>query len=265
MFETLLDDIAQESAFRQIHPGTKLILGLGSLLICLFSPSPAVPLLSGIILSLVLIMPGRVSPAIYGELLLGPAIFTLSSIIVLLLLLGGGAVVWQFSPVAGITLTVTEGAIREGTLVLCRVFGCSVSLFFIVLTTPMTDLFNLMKRARLPAELIDLMMIMYRYIFIFYVHAKEIYRAQKMRLGYGKHPGEAVRTLSMLCGMLFITSWNAGEDLVRAMDCRCYNGVFPSLEQAEPVRLRSLIPVMVYLSFLIGILFITLAGAVRLV
>ena len=263
MFETLLDDIAQESAYRQIHPGTKLTLGLGSLILCLVSPSPVVPLMSGIFLSLVLIIPARVSPVIYGELLLGPAIFTLFSIVVLLVLIGGGAVVWQFNPVPGITLTVTEGAIRESTLVLCRVFGCSVSLFFIVLTTPMTDLFNIMKRSRIPAEMIDLMMIMYRFIFIFYAQAKEIYRTQRMRLGYSR-PAEAIRSFSTLCGMLFITSWNAGEDLVRAMDCRCYDGVFPSLDQTEPLRVRSLVPVVLYLAFLGGLVFATSAGVLRL-
>jgi len=263
MLEDLLDSVAQQSAFRHIHPGTKLVLCLGSLVICLLSPSPVVPLVSGIVLSVVLIVPARISPLLYGELLLGPAVFTVTSVMILLFLVGGGAVVWQFSPAPWLVLTVTEGAIRESTLVLCRVFGCSVALFFIVLTTPMTDLFNSMKRAGIPIELIDLMMIVYRYIFIVYDQAVEIWRAQVMRLGYGR-PAEAIRSFSTLCGMLFITSWNAGEDLVRAMDCRCYNGVFPSLEQTEPVRMRSLVPVLAYLVFLGGVLFMASAGAVRL-
>ena len=263
MFEDLLDNVAQQSTYRYIHPGTKLILCLGSLIICLLSPSPVVPLISGIVLSMVLIGPARISPVLFGELLLGPAVFTGISVIILLFLIGGGAVVWQFTPLPSITLAITDGGIREGTLVLCRVFGCSVSLFFIVLTTPMTDLFNGMKRARIPIELIDLMMIIYRYIFIMYDQGVEIWQSQVMRLGYSR-PAEAIRSFSTLCGMLFITSWNAGEDLVRSMDCRCYNGVFPSLEQAEPVRLYSLVPVLAYLAFLGGILIMTSAGGVRL-
>ncbi len=252
MLEQLLDSVAQQNAFRCVHPGTKLFLGLGSLLICLVAPSPLVPLVSGIVLSLVLIGPAHIPPVTYGKVLLGPAVFTVISVVILLFLVGGGEVVWQFSPFAGFSLTITEGAVREGVLVLCRVFGCSVSLFFIVLTTPLTDLFNGMKRVRVPVELIDLMMITYRYIFIAYDLAGEIWRAQVMRLGY-RRPVEAVRSFSMLSGMLFISSWNAGEDLVRAMDSRCYNGVFPSLEQAEPVSLRSVIPAVLFLAFLIGL------------
>ncbi|WP_321505091.1 cobalt ECF transporter T component CbiQ [uncultured Methanoregula sp.] len=263
MIEINLDSIAQQSSFRHIHPGTKLILALGSLIICLVSPFPVVPLISGIVLSLVLIVPGRISPRVYGEILLGPAIFTAISIVVLLFMLGGGDVIWRFNPLPWIDLSITTGAVQESTLVLCRVFGCSVSLFFIALTTPMTDLFNGMKRVGIPIELIDLMMIIYRYIFIVYDQAVEIWNAQVMRLGYSR-PREAVRSFSMLCGMLFISSWIAGEDLIRAMDCRCYNGIMPSLDSAEPIRWHSLVPVLVYLAGLGGILLVMITGIVVL-
>ncbi|HNX18335.1 MAG TPA: cobalt ECF transporter T component CbiQ [Methanoregula sp.] len=255
MIEINLDSVAQQSTFRHIHPVTKLILALGSLILCLISPSPVVPLISGIVLSLVLIIPGRTSPRLYGELLLGPAIFTVMSIVVLLFLLGGGDVIWRFNPVSWINLTITTGSISQSTLVLFRVFGCSISLFFIALTTPMTDLFNGMKRIGIPIEIIDLMMIIYRYIFIIYAQAIEIWQAQVMRLGYSR-VREAIQSFSMLCGMLFISSWIAGEDLVRAMDCRCYNGVFPTLDIAEPMQMRSLLPVIAYLTGLCGILLV---------
>jgi cobalt/nickel transport system permease protein len=261
MIEINLDSVAQQSAFRQINTGTKLLLALGSLILCLISPSPVVPLLSGIILSLVLIIPGKTSPLLYGELLLGPAIFTVMSVVVLLFLLGGGDVIWRFNPVPWINLSITTEAVKQSTLVFCRVFGCSVSLFFITLTTPMTDLFNGMKRIGIPIELIDLMMIIYRYIFIICAQAVEIWQAQVMRLGYSR-PLEATRSFSMLCGMLFISSWNAGEDLVRAMDCRCYDGIFPSLDLAEPVKMRSLIPVAVYLAGLSAVLLVMRPGGV---
>lgn len=259
MLEHLLDTAAQASAFRHIHPGTKLLLCLGSLIICLVSPSPVVPLISGMVLSIVLLVPARVSPVLYGELLLGPAIFTMISVLVLLFLVGGGDLLWRFNPAPWLNLTITEGSLREGILVMCRVFGCSVSLFFLPLTTPMTDLFNGMKRAGIPIELIDLMMIIYRYIFIVYDQAAEIWHAQVMRLGYSR-PIEAIRSFSTLCGMLFISSWNAGEDLIWAMDFRCYAGIFPSLDRAEPIRIQSLVPVAFYLAFLTGILFATSRG-----
>ncbi len=261
MFENLLDSVAQQNAFRHIHPGTKLTLCLGSLLICLISPSPVVPLISGIMLSLVLIIPSKDSSGPLWGTPAGPGNFFGYQCCGSPVHDRGGAVIWQFNPVPWINLTISEGAVREGTLVLCRVFGCSVSLFFIALTTPMTDLFNGMKRAKIPIELIDLMMIIYRYLFIVYAQAVEIWQAQVMRLGYSR-PIEAIRSFSTLCGMLFISSWNAGEDLIHAMDCRCYDGIMPSLDQTEPIRIKSLLPVIIYLAFLGGVLLVITTGRV---
>ena len=125
----------------------------------------------------------------------------------------------------------------------------------------MTDLFNGMKLCRIPVELIDLMMIMYRYIFITYEQAREIWQAQIMRLGYSRVK-ESIRSFSMLCGMLFISSWTAGEGLIQAMDCRCYDGIMPSLDPVEPVQIRSFLPVILYLGGLIAVLLMINAGVV---
>jgi cobalt/nickel transport system permease protein len=107
------------------------------------------------------------------------------------------------------------------------------------------------------------MMIMYRYIFITYEQAREIWQAQIMRLGYSRVK-ESVRSFSMLCGMLFVSSWIAGEDLIRAMDCRCYDGIMPSLEPAEPVQMQSLVPVLLYLAGLTAVLLTITTGVVVL-
>ena len=157
------------------------------------------------------------------------------SVVVLLFMLGGGDVIWRFNPVPWINLTITTGSLRESTLVLCRVFGCSVSLFFIALTTPMTDLFNGMKRIGIPIELIDLMMIIYRYIFIVSAQANEIWQAQVMRLGYSRSDGGHPILFHALRDALHLQLELRERISIHAMDCRCYNGIFPSLDFAEPV------------------------------
>ena len=256
MIEAHLDHIAQQSPFGHVHPGTKILLAGGALILCLLSPSFFVPLISGIVLSMVLLICSDVDPVLYGKMLLAPALFSIISVIVIILMLGGGEVLVRI-PVLWMSFTVTTHSLAEGIQILCRVFGCTVSLFFIVLTTPLSDLLSSMKRVGVPIELVDLMMIIYRYIFIVYDMAVEIIQAQKMRLGYSR-PREAINTFAMLCGMLFISSWNAGEDLIRAMDARCYNGEFPVLDQPEPVRMGSLLPVVIYLSGLSAVLILTM-------
>jgi cobalt/nickel transport system permease protein len=113
---------------------------------------------------------------------------------------------------------------------------------FIALTTPTTDLFAVMRRCRIPSFVIDLAMIIYRTIFILMDQMRQIYNAQLMRLGYSTWL-ESIYSFSSMCGAAFIASWDVGDDLIRAMDARCYSGKFALLGEnrsVEPVPLVAL-------------------------
>jgi cobalt/nickel transport system permease protein len=105
------------------------------------------------------------------------------------------------------------------------------------------------------------MMIIYRTIFILVDQVVQIYHAQVMRLGYTRYR-ESFLSFATLCGAAFIASWDAGEDLVRAMDARCYDGKFAvagGIRPAEPI------PVLVALVFLaVSSLVVILSGTVTL-
>jgi cobalt/nickel transport system permease protein len=90
-------------------------------------------------------------------------------------------------------------------------------------------------------------MIIYRTIFIIVDQVKQIYNAQVMRLGYSTWR-ESIHSFASMCGAVFIASWNAGEDLIRAMDARCYDGKFALLGETRPVERIPFIAVLVFLS-----------------
>ena len=118
---------------------------------------------------------------------------------------------------------------------------------FIALTTPMTDIFIVLRQCRIPDAVIDLAMIIYRTIFTIVDQVQQIYNAQVMRLGYSTF-WESINSFASLCGAVFIASWNAGEDLIKAMDARCYNGKFALLGETRPVEHIPLFVVMAFLS-----------------
>jgi cobalt/nickel transport system permease protein len=98
----------------------------------------------------------------------------------------------------------------------------------------------------MPEAVIDLMMIIYRTIFILMDQVIQIHHAQVMRLGYSTYR-ESIHSLAMLCGAAFIASWDAGDDLIQAMDARCYDGKFALLGENRPVEQK---PVLAVVSFL---------------
>lgn len=249
MLEHLLDEQAQTNAISQINPVTKLILGVGSLILALITPSPIIPVISAITLSSVIILIAKIPLRLYLRILLIPAGFTLISVSAIILLTGGDTIFWHASITPWLSFSISQEGIRQGIFILSRVLGCTISLLLISLTIPFTDIIQILTRCKIPQELIDLMTILYRNIFILLDQAIQIHSAQVMRLGYS-NPREATESFGMLCGSLFITSWNAGDDLVRAMDCRCYNGKFAPLIPYKPIQGRSILPVAVFLLIL---------------
>jgi cobalt/nickel transport system permease protein len=246
MFEELLEDIAQENGLREVSPYPKIATALGAILLCLFSGSFVAPVAIALILSCGILFLARVDARTYGELFVAPFSFALTSVAVILLLAGGTNPLWSWSPLPWLSLSLTPGSINTAALVLSRVLGGMSALIFIAVTTPMTDLFMVMRRARVPEPVLDLAMMIYRAIFMILDQLIQTYQAQRMRLGYSGFR-ESVRTFADLCGSVFIGSWIAGEDLVRAMDARCYRGMFAMQGEIRPLEARHLLGVSLFL------------------
>jgi cobalt/nickel transport system permease protein len=247
MFEELLEDVAQKNGLREVNTCLKVIAGLGAIVLCLLSTSYIAPLVIGLFLSLAIILLAKIDLRTYAELFIVPFWFALMSIAGIILISGGETVFWYWEPLPWFSLAVTRESINLGAYVFCRVIGGMSALCFIALTTPMTDLFIVMRQCRIPEAVIDLMMIIYRTIFILMDQVTQIYRAQVMRLGYSGIR-ESIQSCATLCGAAFIASWNSGEDLIRAMDARCYAGKFAVMGEIRPVECAPLLALILFLA-----------------
>jgi cobalt/nickel transport system permease protein len=224
MDEHLLDDLALNNGLREENSRLKLLLGIGAILICVFSPSPVTPLIIAASMALIIVGLAKIPPKEFARLLFIPVAFAATSCIVILFLTGGGDPLYAVS-VGGFTFTATTASVNLSILLLARTFGAMSALFFIALSTPIIQVFAVMKDLRLPQEFIDLSMLIYRLIFIFIGEAIAIHNAQVMRNGYAGFR-KSIDALAMLCGSLFIRAWGRGEEMLIAMDARCYDGKF---------------------------------------
>ena len=265
MYYELLEDVAQKSKIRDVNSAVKLILGLGCILICVSSGGFLTPVVIALSISLVTIFIGGISLRLYLKLLLIPLGFAVLSVLVIIFVRNSGDVVFIYDLSGLLTLTVTKGSVNEGILVFSRVFGGMCSLFFISLTTPATEIFTLAKRCKIPGFIIELAMLVYRYIFILIEEAEMIYSAQVMRLAYGRRKG-SIESFGMMSGALFINSWESGERLIGAMDSRCYNGKFALLGETEsffcPALIASVICLVIFLGIMISTANIEFFGGV---
>lgn len=235
MFEELLEDIAQKNGLREVNTYLKLATGLGAIILCLLSTSYIPPLFIAIVLTGTILILARVDIRTYADLFVVPFWFALMSVAGIILISGGQDIFWQWDLLPTFSLSITRESINQGFFVFSRVIGGMSAMCFIALTTPMTDIFIVLRQCRVPEVVVDLMMIIYRTIFILMDQVILVYHAQVMRLGYSTWK-ESVHSFAFLCGSAFIASWDSGEDLIRAMDARCYDGKFALLGESRPVE-----------------------------
>ena len=66
---------------------------------------------------------------------------------------------------------------------LARALAAIAAVYFLVLTTPLTEIVGLLRRLRVPALLLELMVLAYRQIHVFSEVAGQMRSAQVSRLG----------------------------------------------------------------------------------
>jgi cobalt/nickel transport system permease protein len=247
MFEELLEDISQKNGLCKVNTYLKLTAGLGAILLCLVSTSYISTLFIAIVLTGAILFLARVDARTYAELFIVPLWFAVTSVVGIILIYGGQDVFWQWDILSWLSVSITRESINQGAFVFCRVIGGMSAMIFIALTTPMTDIFIVLRQCKVPEVVIDLMMIIYRTIFILIDQVIQIYQAQVMRLGYSTYL-ESLHSLASLCGAAFIASWDASDDLVRAMDARCYDGKFALLGENRPVERFPCLAVVIFLA-----------------
>jgi cobalt/nickel transport system permease protein len=247
MFEEFLENIAQRNALREVNTYGKLLAGCGAILLCLLSQGYIAPLFIALVLTAALLFLARIEAKTVTGVFLVPLGFAFMSVAGIILIAGGEGVFWSWKPLSWISLSITRDSVNQGFFVFCRMVGGMAALSFIALTTPMTDIFVIMRQCRIPEEVLDLSMIIYRTTFIIIDQVVQIYHAQVMRLGYST-TRESVRSFATMCGAAFISSWDAGDDLIRAMEARCYAGKFAVLGENRPIGRNSLAVILFFLA-----------------
>lgn len=97
--------------------------------------------------------------------------------------------------------------------------------YLFVLTTPFTQIIQILKRCRLPRLLIEHTLLCYRFIFIFLDEAVAIRQAQSLRFGY-RTLATGYHSLAMLVGMLMLRVMTRYREMSVALDVKLYQGEF---------------------------------------
>ena len=252
----LLDDYALMSPLRYRNNKLKLGVAIFGILAGISSASPATPLFVVLCMGIATVFFGKIPLKFYVQLMLAPMGFAIVGAVVILFFFGSGSEVFSFE-VFGYRLIANAQGIDKALQVISRTAGGMSCMFFIALSTPVVELFSTLKSVKIPDSVIELSMLMYRYIFVFLEVAMSIKYAQTVKLGY-KDFKRSFSSMAMLASTLFIRSWEQGEKLYLSMSSRCYDGKLSMFEVRRPISMPEAILAGVYIISTIAVSYITI-------
>lgn len=220
-----LDKAAWASPWRTRSIRDKGILSLGLLLSAVtLAPMPsgmAVALASAVLL----LGPIRVAPA---------ALWRIGWMPLLSILVGVATVAVSPTWAGGPGLVVTSAGLTTAGRLAIRAVAATLAMFTLACSTPVVDLFDALRRARVPDALIEIASLVYRLTEGLLASVAAIRDAQEARLGYATRSA-AMRSASMGVAVLFLRSWDRARRLEAGLAGRGYDDGLRTLG-AERVR-----------------------------
>lgn len=209
----LIDRYAYTNRLKNLNPMAKFIFAIGMLIFSLNIKDYRINLAVFVFLFVLIVGIAGIPIMQYIKLLLIPMIFLILSIIpILITFTSHGVVIYPQSIITSRT-------------VFFRTMACISSTYFIALTTPMNQLIVVFNTLRFHKVFIELLILVYRFIFIFLDECQEIHNAQEMRFGYNNRKN-SYKSLGLLVRILFVKIMIKYEDLIISLDSKLYDGEF---------------------------------------
>ena len=126
---------------------------------------------------------------------------------------------------------------RPGIILAARITlkSNAILLCFIALiaTMPLATLGHALGRLGVPSKIVLLLLLTYRYIFVFEQEYLRLLRAVKIRAFRPRTNLHTYRTYAYIIGMLFVRAAARAERVHQAMLCRGFTGKFHSLQEFQ--------------------------------
>ncbi len=232
MFSNTLDNYAHFNDLKDANTYFKVFFAILTLIVSLVSTSPIIPLIITVVMSGLIIFKAKISWKFYSKFFMIPFIFGLITFVYMTIFFGVG---YHLVDLGVLNLSVTADGFNLGFLVFSRMLGCFSCLAFLALTTPMNELFSVLEIVKIPQIVLEIAMLMYRYIFLFLGEAINMYHSQETRLGYISFK-KSFKSMGILGSNLFIRTWIKGEQSYVAMESRCYTGSIKNIKKQDNMR-----------------------------
>ena len=227
----IIDDYAYKNKLSKVNPNVKFAIGMLLLILSLINPYNYISLLVIAIMSFVIVGVAKIEFKDYIHFIKIPLVFLFISIIMILLNFSVDKESLLYSiNIGSLYIGVSSESITSSTRLFFRALSCLTCIYFIMLTTPFNQLIFVFKKLHLPNTVLEISMLMYRFIFIFMEEVVDIRKSQEFRFGY-INLKNGYNSFGLLVNMLFKRMMIRYDEMSIALDMKLYNGTFYIVEE----------------------------------
>lgn len=214
------DRYAYTSRLAHVAPRAKLLAMAVTTVLCLCLDRISVSVVTIVLMGTATVCMGGVRLRDFRRMMLVPAGFMLLATITIF--------IGRYAPgtdmLAGISIGnyvygITAAAVMQGANICLRALGVVASVYFLAMNTPMTDITGALRQMHVPALMVELMELIYRFIFVLYETMHRIHTAQASRLGYDGLVN-SYHSTGTLAAMLFVRAYQKSDRVYAALESR---------------------------------------------
>lgn len=227
----IIDDYAYKNKLSKVNPNMKFAIGMLLLILSLINPYNYISLLVIGIMSFVIVGIAKIEFKDYIHFIKIPLVFLILSIIMILLNFSKDKESLLYSiNIGSLYIGVSNESIISSTRLFFRALSCLTCIYFIMLTTPFNQLIFVFKKLHLPDIVLEISMLMYRFIFIFMEEVSDIRKSQELRFGY-INLKNGYNSFGLLVNMLFKRMMIRYDEMSIVLDMKLYDGTFYIVEE----------------------------------
>ncbi|MBU3146250.1 cobalt ECF transporter T component CbiQ [Clostridium sp. CF012] len=245
-----IDFYAYSSKIRHWNATFKVSLSVLILILCIALENPYVSVVVIIAMAYLTIVRGELPVNEYLSILAIPIVF---------ILLGTFTIAIDFSkqPMGQYNLYLgfcyvftSQAKLKEVVFLILKVFAAISALQMMTLSTPSSEIIYVLRKAHVPKLIVELMNLIYRYIFILMDVYAKMKNSAESRLGYCDFKTSCYTFGSIASNMLVI-SLKKANTYYDAMEARCYDGDLIFLEEDKKVEIIQIASAVAFISSLI--------------
>ena len=226
-----------------------------ALILCVGASDAVVGIFVALSMVLIMALPGKTPMDQITALLRIPLLFLcVSCVVILLEVVREPMGFWQIR-LGSAWVCITKDSLHRAVTLFFQAMGAVCCLYFLSTTTPMSQLIEVLRRCHVPELVIELMYLIYRYLFVLLEVHRQLTVAATARLGY-VGVRRSVSTAGRVSGTLLASSFQRSRACFDAMESRGYDGKLTFLSHAPRLRWEHLLAAGAYELALLGLILV---------